>query len=260
LTLVVATAGAIASIIFTITELYVRVYLPKKQTERLSEKKALESLKTEYERCAWSIENNIEKCVEKNELTNFKANLSQSWVVGKAEISEELKRQVQEYNEKLELYDVLCRASRNQIKSIIGKKVRDKFPKTLKKPVQLDNMLQHDYLLTRYFNGEKVTDNWLKEEHSKQRKQIIEALDETEIDEFDSLLQELNNELGNDVILQGYRKEKKGLMEHGKKATKNLKIEISSLNEKLKKYSNLRYEKPEQNTKEVRLEPKYTLP
>ena len=249
-TLVVATVGAIASILFIIVELYVRVYSPRTETKRLGEKEALESLKSEYERCAWSIENNIEKYVEKNELTNFKAQLSESWIVGKAKISDESIRQVQEYNEKLELYDVLCRASKTQIKSIVEKRVKERFPNTLKKRVQLDKLLQSDFLMARYFDGEKVTDSWLKEEHPTRLKEIIKGLDESEKDELDTLFRELNNGIKRDIILQRCRKEKKGLIKHGQETIKALQREIESLEKKLKKYSYLRASKTIEMTPE----------
>jgi len=220
----------------------IRDYLNEREAKRFDEKKALESLKNEYERCAWAINNNIEKSIEKNELTNFKAQVSQSWVKGNAKISEEIERQVQEYNEKLELYDVLCRASKPQIKSIIEKRVKEKFPNTLKKKVRLDKLLQRDYVMARYFDGEKVTDSWFRQEHPQGLKEIIKVLDETEKDELDTLFRELNGFVKNDVVLQRFIKEKKELIKHGKKTIENLQTEINSLNEKLKRYSNLRLE------------------
>lgn len=217
-----------------------RDYLKKAEMKKIREKTALELLKKEYERCAWSIKNNIEKYVQKNKFTDFEARLHEPNVVGEVEISEELKRKVQEFNERCGLYKVLCEASNYPIKSFIEAKVREKFPKTLKIPFALDEFLQVDYLMARYFNGEKVTDSWFKETHPTAYKNIIKGLDESERDELDTLFHELNNKFERDAILQRFRKEKEELIKHGQETIETLQREIDSLNEQLKKYSNLR--------------------
>ena len=218
----------------------IRERLKEGKTKKIEEKRALESLRTEYERCSWSIKNNIEKYVEKNEFTDFEARLHKPNAVGEVEISEELKRKVQEFNERCGLYKVLCEASKYPIKSFIEAKVRKKFRRTLKIPFALDEFLQADYLMARYFNGEKVTDSWFKETHPTAYKNIIKGLDESERDELDTCFRELNHKFKSDAILQRFRKEKEELIKHGKETIKAFQREINSLNEQLKKYSNLR--------------------
>ena len=218
----------------------VRDRLKEAKMKKIEEKKALESLKNEYSRCAWSIENNIEKYVEKNELNfTFKVRLHESSIVGKVKTSEELKRKVQEYNEKYELYNVLLKASKDLIKSVIEREVRQLFPKTLDKPFPLDDLLQVDYLMARYFDGERVTGSWFKDVHPRAFKNILKDIDKSEKDELDILFHKLNDEFKRDPVLQRFRKEKEDLKRHGQETIEALQRESDSLNEQLKQYINL---------------------
>jgi len=217
-----------------------RERLKEAKLKKIDEKKALESLKTEYERCVWSIKNNIEKYVEKNELNfTFKVRLHESSIFGKAKISEELKRQVREYNDRYELYNVLLRASKYPIESVIEGKIRQLFPKTLNKSVPLNELLQVDYLMARYFSGEKVTESWFKEVHPKAFKDIARNIDKSEKDELDILFHKLNDDFKRDVVLQRFRKEKEDLIKHGQETINALQKEIDSLKEQLEEYRNL---------------------
>lgn len=217
-----------------------RERLKEAKMKKIEKKKALESLKREYERCAWSIKNNIKEFVEKNELNFvFQADLNESWVGGKAKISEELKGQVQEYNERYGLYNILLRASKHLLKSVVEREVRELFPKTLNKPYPLDDLLQVDYLIARYLSGEKVTESWFKEVHPRAFKNILKDIDKSEKEELDVLFQKLNDEFKRDTILQRFRKEKEELKRHGQETVEALQREIDSLNEQLKQYGNL---------------------
>jgi len=225
----------------------IRERLKETKMKKIEEAEALDSLKKEYERCAWSIGNNIEKYVEKNELNfSFQASLIEPSIVGKAKISEELKQQVQKYNEKYEPYNALLKASKAAIKFFIEGSVRELFPKTLNKPYPLDESLQVDYLMARYLNGEKVTESWFKENHPRAFKNILKDIDISEKDELVILFHKLNDEFKRDPVLQRFRKEKKDLKRHGQETIKALQREINSLNEQLNKYSNLRMFKDEE--------------
>lgn len=225
----------------------IRDYLKEAKVKKIEEKKALESLKKEYERCAWSIKNNIEKDIEKNELTTFEARLYNSEVSEKVKVSEELKRQVQEYAEKCKLYTVLRMSSEWFIKSTIEAEVKRKFPKTLKKPYELDSiLLQSNFLMARYLNGEKVNESWFKGTQPIALKNMIKNIDESERSELDTFFLEINNEFEKNSVLQRFRKEKEELIKHGRETIANLQKEIGSINEQLNKYSNLRIGKEEE--------------
>lgn len=238
-TLVVAGIGAIASIIFTIVELYVRVYSPRTETKRLREMEAMESLKNEYSRCVSSIKSSIEKHVEKNEKASLEASLQDSWVVGDMKVPEELRKQVQEFNEKCKDYNLFLRISERFIIEAIEKKIKRMFHKTLKKYEEFPAILCADFLMERYSNGEKVTANWLREEHPIPLKNITKDIDETEMHELDIFFNEVNKDFKKEEILQRFRKEKSKLMRHGEETVKTLQKEVDSLNKKLEKYGNL---------------------
>lgn len=122
---------ALFGFVFGLLGLLAHGYLEERKMKKIEDKKALESLKEEYVGCAWSIENNIEKYIEKNESTDFEARLHKRYEY-EVEISEELKRQVQEYNEKVELYNLLRGASESLIVKTVETETRKNFPKTLK--------------------------------------------------------------------------------------------------------------------------------
>lgn len=145
---------ALFGFVFGLLGLLAHGYLEERKMKKIEDKKALESLKQEYVRCAWSIENNIEKYIEKNESTDFEALLHKPYEYD-VEISEELKRQVQEHNEKVELYNILRGASTSLIAETIETETQRNFPKTLKKLDEFYVPLLSDFLVARYFNGKK---------------------------------------------------------------------------------------------------------
>ena len=215
-----------------------RDYLKKREMKRIEEKEALESRRKEYEHCVGNIESNIKNYLEKNKWDiGVVAYLE---VIVREVKSNELKGQIQELIEKYRLYLALLTGSECITKSFIEAKVRKSFPETLKIPFALDEFLQVDYLMTRYFNGEKVTDSWFRETHPTAYKNIIKSLHESEREDLDNLFRELNNYFETNNVLRRFRKEKEGLIKHGQETIKALKREIDSLNEQLKKYSNLR--------------------
>lgn len=216
-----------------------RDYFKKAEIKKIREKKALEKLKNEYIRCSWSIENHIKEYVEKNQFTDFEARLHEQNNVGEVKKSEELKRRVQEWNEKRELYKVLCEASKYPIKSFFETTIKKEFPKTLNRPHPLIETLQADFLMNKYLNGEKVTESWFKDSHPIAFKNIFKDIEETERKKLNILFYELNKKFESDIVLQRFRKEKEELKKHTQETIKAFQTEIDSLDEKLKKYSNL---------------------
>ena len=219
----------------------VRERLENSNIKKLEDKELLEALKNEYSRCAWSIEQNIKGILERNERSDFTALLYKSTGFGEElEISEELERQVQEYNRRLELYRVLHIASERWIGNLIDIRIKLKFPKSLSNHVQLRNQLTDDYLRNRYLNGEKVTENWFKDSKPEDFKKIVKNIEESERDTLDVFFHELNKDFKDDEVLQRFREEKEELIKHGKETIANLQKEADSISEQLKKYSNLR--------------------
>jgi len=223
----------------------IRDYSKERKMKKIEEKKVLESFRDEFERCAWSIEENIKNGIEKNVFTDFHAGLyCGSSVLEKMKICEDLKKQVDQYAEKSTLYNVLRMSSMCIIGTIITTWVNEKFPKTLKKPHPLDKMiLQSDVLMFRYFNGEKVNESWFKDTHPTQFKNIFKDVDDSEKDEGDEVnnfFLSINDEIERNQVLKRYRKEKEELIKHGKETVAKLRKQRESVNERLKKYIGLR--------------------
>ena len=126
---------------------YHKYVVPKKEKKRLFEREKLVSLKNEYGRCVMSIKKNIEENIEKNENASLEASLQDSWVVGDAKISEELRRQVQVFNKKCKEYNFFRKLSEPFIVKTIEREVKRVFPKTLKKSDEVQTMLISDFSL-----------------------------------------------------------------------------------------------------------------
>lgn len=151
-----------------------------------------------------------------------------------------MEKQVQEYNQRFELYKVLLIASSRFIVSEIEIRVRQKFPKSLNNHVQLRNLLTDNFLRDNYLNGEKVTENWFKDSKPEELKGIVKSIEESERDALDVFFHELNKDFKDDEVLQRFRKEKEELIKYGKETITNLQKEADSISEQLQKYSNLR--------------------
>jgi hypothetical protein len=232
----------------------VRERLETAKMKKLEDKESLEALRSVYSNCAFSIELNIKVTVEKNMPSNFTASLYKSPEIGDLTICEELEKQVQEFNRRLELYTVLRTASVRSIVSVIGMKIGQRFPKSLNNHVQIKNWLtQDDFLMSRYLNGEKVTESLFKDSKPQELKQIVKCIDESERDSLDVFFLELNSEFENDEVLQRFRKEKEGLLKCSKETMANLKKEADSINEQLKKYSDLRTSEPEKKSQWIQV-------
>lgn len=218
----------------------VRGRLEIAKMKKVEDKSLLEGLRNEYSRCSWSIENNIKEVVEKSQRSDFTATLFKYTGLGDLKTSEDLERQVKEYNQRFQLYKILQRASVRFIVSAIEKRVKEQFPKSLSNCVPIRNMLTDDFLMVRYLDGEKVTENWLKDSNPKKLKGIVKNIDESERDMLDVFFHDLNSEFKDDDVLLGFRKEKEELIKHGRETMANLQKEISSIDKQLEKYSNLR--------------------
>lgn len=219
----------------------VRDRLKEAKMKKIDRKMDLETLKAEYGRCAWSIENNLDKHVRKNKITDFVARLEARNERGmELETSEELENQIQKYNEKCKDYSLFRKISERLIVEEINKKAKRMFPKSLKKSDELSRMLCADFLMERYFNGEQVTANWLRDTYPKELKNIYKEIDETERHELDILFNEINTDFEESDELQRFIKEKKELLAHGQETIKALRKEAQSLDEQLEQYKNLR--------------------
>jgi len=223
----------------------IRDYFKERRMKKIEEKKVLESLRDEFERCAWSFEENIKNDIEKNVFTDFHAGLyCGSSLPKKMKIFEDLKEQVDQYAEKSALYNVLRMSSDCIIRTIITTWVNEKFPMTIKRPYHLDKMiLQSDSLMFRYFNGEKVNESWFKDTYPTQFKNIFKDVDDSEKDEGDEInnfFLSVDGEIERNRVLRRYREEKEELIKHGKETVAKLRKQRECINERLKEYIGLR--------------------
>lgn len=200
---------------------------------------ALTALKNEYSRCQWSIENNIEKYIEKNEFTEFTASLSNTVDMGEMRVSIELQEEIKKYNEELRDYDIFRKASQEHMENSIEKKIRRMFPKTLEKNDELRVTFCSNFFMQKYFNGEFVTCNWLRDTEPKMLKHINRDIDDSEKYELDFLFNEINTEFKKEEILLRFRKQKEIIKKLGKKIISDIQKEIPSIEKQLKKYDYL---------------------
>jgi hypothetical protein len=228
----------------------VREHLEIAKMKKIEDKHLLEALKNEYTRCAWSIDTNIKEIVEKNKRSEFTASLYKSSELGDLKTSEDLEKQVKDYDRRFQLYKVLQHASMRFVVSAIEIRVKEQLPKSSGNSVPIKNMLSNDFLMVRFLNGEKVTENWLKDSDPETLKKIVKEIEESERDTLDVFFHKLNRQFEDDDVLLRFRNEKEELIKHGKETISNFQKEISSIDEQLKKYSNLRTtrveEKPSQ--------------
>lgn len=219
---------------------YVRDRIETDKTKKLRERDALTALKKEYERCQWSINNNLSQCIEKNERTDFNAQLSNTIDMGQKRVNEVLQKEVQEYNTKLRDYNIFRKASEVYIRESIEKKVNGMFPNTQKNAANLDVILLDAFFMPKYLNGEPVTCNWLKDKFPIILKNINKDIIESERNELDVLFSEINTEFQEEEILLRYRKQKEAIKEQGKELVAALQNEIPPIDKKLQKYEYLR--------------------
>lgn len=216
-------------------------HLEEGKKKRTYELATLELLQGEYERCAWSIDNNLDKYVKKNKTTDFVARLQARDDFGDdLEVSEKFKKQVEEYNAKSKDCNTFLKMSNRAIREVIEKRIAQMFPKTLKKYNEFSTLLHADLFMERYLNGEKVTANWLSEAHPIALKNITKEIDETERHELDIYFNEINNLLKKEEVLQRFIEAKKELVQYGQDLTKALHKEAKALDKQLRKSSHLR--------------------
>lgn len=216
-------------------------YLEERKKRRTYELTTLEHLRGEYERCAWSISNNLDKCVKKNETTEFVAHLQARDDFGEdLDVSVKLKKLVEEYNEKSKDYNIFLKTSKRAIEEVIEKRIAQMFPKTLKRYDKFPALLRADLFMERYLNGEKATANWLRDTNPIALKNITKEIDETEKQEIDVYFNEINNLLKKEEVLQRFIKAKKELIQFGQNIIKALKEEAKALDKILQKISPLK--------------------
>jgi hypothetical protein len=227
--------------IFGILALLIRDHLEGRKMKKIEKKGTLESLKAEYDTCAWSIQNNIERYIEKNEMTDFVARLEARDDFGEEiEVPKQLKKQVQGYNEKSKDYNLFLRMSKHTINEVTEKRVLQMFPKTRKRSDGLSTLLNSGSFMERYLNGEKVTATWLKDTHPVILKNITKEIDETERHELDIYFNEINTMFEKEEVLQRFIKAKEELIKYGQETMKVLKKESEALDRQLQQYTHLR--------------------
>jgi hypothetical protein len=235
---------AIFGFAFWIAGLFLRDYFEIGKMKKARKREGLDTLKGEYSRCEWSIGNNIQEYIAKNKRTDFTARLYNIDEMGKMKVSEELQKELQKYNEESRDFNIFQKASENHIRNTIEAGVRRMFPKTAAKGYDLNIILCSDFLMVRYFNGETVTESWLKETEPGFLKNIVKEIVESERYELDVLFNETNKEFQKEEILLRFREQKKTLMEHGKAISERLKKEIALLDKELVKYDYLKVSEP----------------
>jgi hypothetical protein len=200
----------------------------------------LEALKAEYSRCKWSVENSIEKYLDKNEMTGFVARLNGIPEMGELRISEELQKEIQEYNKELRRYNLFRKASDSFIRTTIEHKSRNMFKKTLMKNNEWNAILCTDFFMAKYFRGENVTCNRLRDNEPLVLRNITKEIDESEKHELDIMFKEINDIFQEEDTLKIFREQKATIKDHGKKITENLLKEISLVDQQLRKYDYLK--------------------
>jgi hypothetical protein len=230
---------AMFGFVFGVLLLLVRDHLNERKVKKARKLKVLKALKEEYSRCKWSIENNIEKYIAKNEMTDFVARLVNTIDMGEMRVSEELQREIQKYNEKIRDYNLFRKTSDSYIRNSIEHKSMNMFKKTLMKNNEWNAILWSDFFMAKYFNGESVTCNWLSDNEPLVLRNITKEIDESERHELDILFKELNDIFQKEEILVRFRKQKEAVIEQGKEIIKNLEKEISSLDKQLQKHEYL---------------------
>ena len=227
---------ALLTFIFTILVIQVGDIRKVNKLKQIEKRNSLESLKKEYARCVQNIENNIEENIRKNKIANTQAGLYDQWVTGDEKISEEFKKQVQEFNRKCEDYITNLKLSEQSIRNTIEKEIKRIFPKTREKSDELNIILESDFFMKIWFVGDMVNTNWLRITHPRILQNISKEIDETERDNIDLFFKHIRDELEKDRVLLRFRKEIGELVIFGKKIVGALQKEIDSINKQLENY------------------------
>jgi hypothetical protein len=217
---------------------YVRDRMETGKTKKLSKRDELTALKQEYERFQWYI-NNISIFMERNERIDPNAQLNNTIDMGQNRVDEALQREVKEYNKRLGDYNIFRKASEGYIRESIEKKVNRMFPISQKNGVNLEEKLLDGTFMQKYFNGEPVTCNWLRDKFPIVLNNINKDIVESERYELDILFSEINTEFQKEEILLRYRQQKEAIKEHGRALVTPLQNEIPTINRKLRKYDYL---------------------
>ena len=227
---------ALLTFIFTILVIQVGDIRKVNKLKQIEKRNSLESLKKEYARCVQNIENNIEENIRRNKIANTQAGLYDQWVTGDEKISEEYKKQVQEFNSKCEDYNTDINLSEQSIRNTIEKEIKRIFPKTREKSDELQIILESDFYMKMWFVGDMVNTNWLRITHPKILQNTSKEIDETERDNIDLFFKHIHDEFEKDRVLLRFRKEIDELIIFGKKIVGALQKEIDSINKQLENY------------------------
>jgi hypothetical protein len=231
---------AILGFVFWICGLFLRDHFEIGKMKKTRRMEALDVLRSEYSRCKLSIEHDIKRDIESNEMTSLVPNLENTPDMGNVKVREELQRDINQYNEKVEDYNLFRKASDAYIRDSIERRVARVFPKTTKKNNGFHTEFYYEPFMKRYFDGEAVACNWLRESEPIVLKNITKDIDESEKDELDVLFKEINNDFQKESILLRFRKQKEIIRNDSKRLIEVLQKEISSIDKEFEQYDYLR--------------------
>lgn len=213
--------GSLITAFFTVWRWGIDPYLERKKRERSEKKKELEAKIQGLISCKNSIDFSIRNRVLSNEVDKYSCD------VFSYKIPQEFYAKTEEYIENYQRLQDWLRASRLAVKYEIETHVKSDLP-TTRKEYHLDSVLEGDQIMPFFLGEQRVNKRWIEENHPKVYKDIIKHLkeEETKLDEF---FLNLNRALENNNVLKRFRKEKKALVEFGKKLMEELDSEIHRL-------------------------------
>ena len=171
--------------------------------------------------CRNSIDYNIRNLVLPNEFEKYPADVSTQG------IPQEFSVKAKEYIENYQRLQDWLGASKLAVKYEIETHVKSDLP-TTRKEYHLDSVIEGDHILPFFIRGQRINKRWIEENHPKIYKDILKHLKEEET-ALDIFFLNLNRDLENNNILKRFRKEKKRLIQFGKKLMEDLDREIQRL-------------------------------
>ena len=213
--------GSLITAFFTAWRWGVNPYLERRRQKRSEKEKELRSKIQRHISCRNSIDYSIRNRVLTNELDKYPADIFfQS-------IPQEFSTKAREYMKNYQRLQDWLRASRLAVRYEIETRVRSDLP-TTRKEYHLDTVLESDHIMPFFIRGQRVNKRWIEENYPKIYKEIIKHLKEEETT-LDTFFLNLNRDLENNTILKRFRKEKKELIDLGKKLMEDLDREIPRL-------------------------------
>lgn len=231
MTFVIAMVGTLASVLFTVVELYVRVYLPRAKTKRIRrrrEKENLEEQKNGLNNTIWQFEQRLKELQENNLSSDVLPHDLPNHLVEKVRI----------FNERHKVCADFFEACNYAIRLILMDKYEETLPKTASK-YNLDVSLRDSDFIKMYVNGEEVTKRWIEKTYpTRLYAEMLEHLQEPE-NKLDEFFLKINTSFQSNRIMKRYRQERNELEKLGKEIIQQLKEEVESINRQLSNYAGL---------------------